>query len=101
MSNKDDYMHLEDILEQDDECYIRFKGDAKMPNYICYTINEFEFDCLIAKSIRDHDWNDDVIYAFGILRKMIFGRVMCEMPDELIGECVSKMTKILNEEEEE
>lgn len=65
-----------------------------MAQFIISSITEFDFDCIVAESIKEHDWNDEVIAAFGTLREKIFGRFMDEMPDELFVKSAIEMAKI-------
>ena len=58
-------------------------------------ITEFEFDIFVAESIKEHDWNDEVIAAFGFLRKKIFGRVMGDMPEKQVIQTTIKMYEIM------
>lgn len=58
-------------------------------------ITELQFDRLVAESIKEHDWCDEVIVAFGCLREKIFGRLMTEMPEDLFLDSACEMLRIM------
>lgn len=66
-----------------------------MAQFIISTITELDFDCIVAESVKEHDWNDEVIAAFGCLREKIFGRFMEGMPEELVVKSAVEMIKIM------
>lgn len=58
-------------------------------------ITELQFDRIVAILCKEHDYEDETIAAFGLLRKEIFGRVMADMPEELFLESACEMLRIM------